>query len=549
MDKYTLRIAHFDMFEIQKLIESVKKIDRMNIELVSAQIEKPETYNLADIILVDINEGDQKIRKLFSSCAPYAEVVLLTHVERFINIDEYLEEHLENDLVDKFFDIWFYHDAILRYRITSFVKRMRNLFDAELAQKQLDVLMDSLPDLIWYKDIQGAHIKVNQAFCDTVKKTKEQIKDRGHCYIWDLNLEEYEQGEYVCMETEKVVIEEQKTFFFDEIVKIGDEMRQLKTYKSAILGRNGQTIGTVGFARDVTEIWNSREEFKSLISCLPTPIMIVDSKYNFVTCNDIFEELFHVSEKNKESFHIHTFGQFFFKEDIAFLEQQIATIECSVTLPNEKKIFFLIEKSPIKDVFNKISGYFYIFRNVTARYEYEQQLTVLSETDDLSQLSNRKGLRKIFDQILPSLRKSKKSLAIIIIDIDYFKKYNDEYGHLEGDNVIVAVSNILHGLQNENIYASRFGGEEFMLVVTEKSLEECEALMEEIQQELRIKNIPHEKSSVASYITLSLGLAYYGYITERISIQTVIDNADCALYDAKELGRNRYKIVFQNIAQ
>ena len=107
--------------------------------------------------------------------------------------------------------------------------------------------------IIWYKDKEGAHMKVNDTFCRAVNKTMEQIEGRGHYYIWDITPDEYEKGEFICMESEYEVMEKRETCIFDETVKIGDSMRELKTYKSPLFDLDGSVMGTVGVAIDVTQ--------------------------------------------------------------------------------------------------------------------------------------------------------------------------------------------------------------------------------------------------------------------------------------------------------
>ena len=88
-----------------------------------------------------------------------------------------------------------------------------------LTNNYLESTINSIPDLVWFKDIRGVHLNVNDAFCHAVGKTKEDVIGRGHYYIWDLKQEEYEKGEYVCLETEEMVLKARKTCLFDEKVK------------------------------------------------------------------------------------------------------------------------------------------------------------------------------------------------------------------------------------------------------------------------------------------------------------------------------------------
>ena len=125
--------------------------------------------------------------------------------------------------------------------------------DFWLCQTWLDQTIDSSPDLIWFKDMQGAHLKVNDAFCELVGKTKAEIRGRKHAYIWGMTKEEYEKGEYVCLETDTEVQKLRKPCVFDEKVKGPEGVKQFKTYKTPIFDEDNTMIGTVGVARDVTK--------------------------------------------------------------------------------------------------------------------------------------------------------------------------------------------------------------------------------------------------------------------------------------------------------
>lgn len=118
----------------------------------------------------------------------------------------------------------------------------------------LHTSINMLPDLIWYKDVKGSHLKVNDAFCECVAKEKSDVEGRGHYYIWGLTEEMYKKGEFVCLETEQAVLEKREVCVFDEQVQDQNgDLRELKTWKAPIFDEDGKTlIGTVGIARDVT---------------------------------------------------------------------------------------------------------------------------------------------------------------------------------------------------------------------------------------------------------------------------------------------------------
>lgn len=124
--------------------------------------------------------------------------------------------------------------------------------DAWLWNTELEAVIDTSMDLIWFKGRFGEHWRVNNAFCDTVKKTKEDIRGKQHYYIWDLTPEEYEDGQYVCIETEQDVKLAGHTCRYREQVKGSSGMKELLTYKTPLYYK-GNFIGTVGVAKDITK--------------------------------------------------------------------------------------------------------------------------------------------------------------------------------------------------------------------------------------------------------------------------------------------------------
>ena len=125
--------------------------------------------------------------------------------------------------------------------------------EAWLQKTWLQTLINSSPDMIWFKDIGGLHLEVNDEFCEVVNKPKELVRGKDHYYIWDIPKEVYEQTDYVCVQTEGDVVAARKTCLFDEEVMRADgKLSKLKTYKTPIF--DGKIIiGTIGIARDVTK--------------------------------------------------------------------------------------------------------------------------------------------------------------------------------------------------------------------------------------------------------------------------------------------------------
>jgi diguanylate cyclase (GGDEF)-like protein len=152
--------------------------------------------------------------------------------------------------------------------------------------------------------------------------------------------------------------------------------------------------------------------------------------------------------------------------------------------------------------------------------------------------------REKFEELLISAKKNDKSISIILTDIDYFKNYNDFYGHIMGDKTLMEVATCLKESfdpDNEE-YVFRYGGEEFIMLLYDKDFEESEKKVIEIQERIRNLKIEHEKSEISNWLTISSGYIRF-YYKDFVSIDLAVDRADKALYKAKANGRNRYEFM------
>jgi len=170
-----------------------------------------------------------------------------------------------------------------------------------------------------------------------------------------------------------------------------------------------------------------------------------------------------------------------------------------------------------------------------------EDLESLSVTDALTGLHNRRFFDMQYEREWNRATREKQPLYVMIIDIDYFKKYNDHYGHLDGDRCLVKISQVLSScFCRANEFVTRFGGEEFV-AVTSGADNDWVAITECIHNRLKEQNLEH-KESVHGRVTVSIGVASYqsGNISNRF---LVLKKADEALYQAKTDGRNQSSLL------
>jgi diguanylate cyclase (GGDEF)-like protein len=204
-------------------------------------------------------------------------------------------------------------------------------------------------------------------------------------------------------------------------------------------------------------------------------------------------------------------------------------------------IFLSIEKTLEK--YRLQEENFKLLKELTRK---NQELEKLSFLDGLTDIPNRRYFDKVIaEEWLRAARKS-KPVSLIMIDIDYFKKYNDTYGHQEGDKCLQKVAKSLESALNRpGDFVARYGGEEFAALLPDTDMEGAVAVADRMRAGIELLNILHSSSDAADHVSLSMGIGTVALADRRISHSVLISLADQSLYEAKSEGRNRIKILRQ----
>lgn len=159
--------------------------------------------------------------------------------------------------------------------------------------------------------------------------------------------------------------------------------------------------------------------------------------------------------------------------------------------------------------------------------------------DELTRIANRRYFNQYFQQEWKRCFREQLPLSLVLGDLDYFKRYNDYYGHQMGDNCLQQIAQTISNyLKRPADLVARYGGEEFVILLPNTSLSGAEKIAIDICQGVRQLGIPHRSSLISSFMTISLGITSV-IPNQNLSPETLIVNADYGLYQAKAMGRNR----------
>jgi len=172
-----------------------------------------------------------------------------------------------------------------------------------------------------------------------------------------------------------------------------------------------------------------------------------------------------------------------------------------------------------------------------------KKLEHVSYVDSLTSLHNRRYFNHIYEKELKLAKREKSYITFMMLDIDFFKQYNDTYGHIEGDSALKSVAKVLKDtLRRPNDYVFRLGGEEFGVLLTRTDETHSARLAREICDTLRAKEILHEGSKVNQYLTISIGVVCC-VADNALDDKILMSRADEMLYRAKDGGRDGYTIT------
>jgi diguanylate cyclase (GGDEF)-like protein/PAS domain S-box-containing protein len=411
------------------------------------------------------------------------------------------------------------------------------------AQGLLRDLINSLPELVAYKNIQGVYLNCNQAFEELVGLSEAEIIGKTDRDLFPLEVQEALQNQ------DHQTLKSNETSYLETWLNYPNGQRVwFEIIKTPFHTSNGNLLGILSTSRDITLRKQSEEKLKQAAQVLENSseaICITSAETEILAVNKAFTQITgftkdeavgnKVSRLLKSGKH----GPSFYKSmwdglnNVGHWQGEVWNKRKNGEIYPEWLNISVIRD----DKTGVVTHYLAIFSDISAHKRNEQRLAYLAHYDDLTGLPNRTLFREKVERALLHARQYQTKLAVLFLDLDRFKYINDTWGHAIGDLLLRDVANRLVECVRKQDTIARLGGDEFTAVL--ENIEDTKEVAEIAQRILDAFRPQFFLHGHETFITTSIGISLYP--NDGCDADTLLKNADAAMYRAKEGGKNDYQ--------
>ncbi len=427
-------------------------------------------------------------------------------------------------------------------------------------RRLLDMIIDYAPDMFWAKDLQGRYLFTNKALCEKLLGVKDVRDAIGKTDIFFAlkemashpdNPSWYTMGE-MRQNSDELVIKHLTPMHFEEHGRVRGKEIYLDVHKAPLYNCDGVLIGTVGIGRDITlqkEFENKVEEeqlkkaelFESLLNSTIEGLLIFDEKQRCIHYNQPIKEIFGYSDEELWQKEALSFAMDSSKDLITekFGKSDAAPYEVLLKRKDGSAFWALVRGKLMKLEGKEVKVWAVV--DISPLKEKERAITFQAEHDPLTNLINRRHFFRIFESVLEKADQNRHYRGLLFIDLDKFKPINDTMGHNIGDQLLQIVAQRLQSSLRKSDLISRFGGDEFLALITTETtdMEDAKKRISMIAEKiLRAIKSPYQIEDKIVEIGASIGITVFNS-SERDLNQLILD-ADSAMYEAKKMGGNCY---------
>lgn len=434
-------------------------------------------------------------------------------------------------------------------RLNSSIQERQSLIHRLQQKEQYQrTLIDSIPFVVWLKDIHGRYLEVNRKFAEEFPgKDINDLTGKTDAQLFDAQraLSHVVHDKQVLSSGQPQLIQTQR--------KVGVAQHWFETYKAPVLVE-GEYVGTVGLSRDITLEHTAANKLRlsaSVFTHAREGIMITDPLGVMIDVNQAFTEITGYSAKqaigctprllqsehqDEQSFN--TLWQ-------SLQQQGFWSGELWSRKASGEDYFQSLTLSAVLDDKGQLQHYVGLFSDITNQYQQQQYLEKIALYDGLTGLSNRSALTQQLQSLLKKTS-ADQLLAIAYLDLDGFKEINDRHGHETGDQFLIALSERLQAQLTKDELLARIGGDEFVVLLPQ--LSDKKAGMQKIRQLLDVVAKPVKIDEWMLSVSASIGLTFYPQ-ADTTEAEQLIRQADHAMYQAKQDGKNRCHVFDTDYAR
>jgi len=405
-------------------------------------------------------------------------------------------------------------------------------------------VLNNIDSYIYTKDLAGKYTYANQAVLQLFDKELSEVVGQSDEVFFDLNLSvQLQENDQKVMEQGIRVESEESNY-----IKVLNEIRTYRSVKKPLFDEQGNITGMCGISTDITaekvlqtQVSEQKHLLDTILNNINAHVYMKDCDRTFLYVNSQVAELFGdkaeniIGKKDTEVLPKEIADHFYQSDSVVFNTQERQVIEETATDDEGNIHHYISTKIPFMSP-DKRSALIGFSTDVTELFQLKEEFKTLATVDPLTELFNRRYFTDQADKEFIRAQRYKKSMALISIDIDHFKRINDNYGHPAGDKVLIAVSKQLQDSLRQSDVLARIGGEEFSILLPETSTEDALVFAERIreaQSQLRISG------DWQGEIQLSVSIGVSSYQVSDAEFDALFSRADKALYQAKNSGRNQ----------
>jgi diguanylate cyclase (GGDEF)-like protein/PAS domain S-box-containing protein len=407
-------------------------------------------------------------------------------------------------------------------------------------QALLRSLIDSVPDLIFFKDANSVYLGCNKAFTEFAGRP--EIDQIGKT---DFDFFDQETAEFFRLKDREMLATGQTRRNEEWVRYPGGREVLFDTVKAPFHGAQGETLGLIGISRDITETYRAEKSLmlaKSVFESTNEGIMVTDTDARILLVNPAFTQItgWSAEEATGKTPSILKSGRYApeFYADMwrSFREEGHWEGEIWNRRKNGEIYVQWISINAIRDSRGQGERYVALFSDITLRKTKEEKVWRQANFDALTGLANRNLFHDRLDRALARARRNHQSIGLMFIDLDRFKWVNDTYGHGAGDNLLIEAAARLKGCVREEDTVARLGGDEFTVVLEGDA--DRDAMQTVAEKILAALATAFEVGGVQVGISCSVGVTTFPQDGDDTHV--LLHNADLAMYQAKADGRNRF---------